>query len=357
MADNYIGWKLFDKVTIVAKPRKSYNYRTGETETLENCQGYVVDPNNKKQLENAIKWATTYEYTYEEDENGNKKCTGSITVPPEQFTYDNDGFELELYKSADGSSQGGKLSFWNCWITAPDDKKFLIGIAADLLLDLLKNTITTYGVVQDKLMFARCKNGVGMLHMGMQSYQDAVDDSNIRNKMKTGKTSKHVVGHIYETTTQRNAYFGKLYGWYEPVYVERPGVWFNGSDLIGFRKLSKPREIIFFPTVFEDKTKFSDYFDSPWGEIKGPKAPARREAEGVIEMDASMQDYCDHQSKNYIINRANEYIECNNKQPGYTHSRWISDSRIGLSASNESYELPQEVRDALNTLGYEVWEE
>ena len=354
MADNYTGWKLFDKVTIVAKPRKSYNYRTGETETLENCQGYVVDPSNKKQLENAIKWATTYEYTYEEDENGNKKCTGSIAVPPEQFTYDNDGFELELYKSADGSSQGGKLSFWNCWITATDGRRFLIGIAADLLLDVLKSSTVVNGVVQDKLMFARCKGGVGMLSPNMSSYKDALKDEASRKNNSRGKTSKHKIGYVYETLTQKNLYAGDIYRWYEPVYEIKPQKYYpyrDAEQLTGFKKLAKPVKLMWFPTYYEDES--IDWHVKHFGahELE-TKLPARKEGIKIDQLP-DLQKCIDKIEKNYE-DAYKQRVDV--KQRGLSMATYVDTRDIGLSVNSEEYTLPSCILSYVKLLGYNIEE-
>ncbi len=346
MAKEYTGWKLFDEVIIVAKPRHSYNYKTGETETLKDCQGYLVDPSNKKQLENAISWATTYDYEYKTDENGKRICTGRTPILPEQFTYDNDGFELELHTSAGGSSQGGKLSFWNCWITAPDGKRFLIGIAADLLLDVLKSCTVVNGRVQDKLMFTRCHGGVGMLSKSMDSYKDAVNDETIKKRMSRGKTSKHQVGHVYETATEKNIYFGKFYRWYEPI-MEKDG-WRSYYDkCVGFKKLEKPLEFVYFPDYYDNKNKMSDYNDGYMWRCR-EKAPARRESDIVIELDITMED---------IIKK----FETHNFWDSYESSkkvdrpyRSINAQCIGLSTSNTEYTMPDELRKALIELRYRI---
>ena len=110
MSDNYKGWKLFDKITIVTRAitywdNKAYCWKeTGES------QGFIADPTNKKQLDTARKWGTVTRYTYEEVD-GKRTCTGSYDIPPEEYTYENKDFILELYDSANNSCEGGKLSF------------------------------------------------------------------------------------------------------------------------------------------------------------------------------------------------------------------------------------------------------
>ena len=47
MADNYIGWKMFDTVTIVSRPITKWNYETCENIATGECQGFIVDTKNK----------------------------------------------------------------------------------------------------------------------------------------------------------------------------------------------------------------------------------------------------------------------------------------------------------------------
>ena len=347
MADNYIGWKLFDKVTIVAKKMYAYDYKTSTTYETGTVQGYLVDPSNKKQLENARSWGTTHTYEYFTDEKGNRSVKQTHEHKPEEYTYDNDGFMLQLYNSAEGSSQGGKLSFWNCWITAPDGKKFLIGIAADLLLDVLKSSIVVNGIVLDKLMFARCKGGVGMLHKGMESYQQAIADANTRNNMKKGKTSKHQLGHVYVTATEQNVYFGKFYRWYEPVYEKKVVSWGVYRDtIVGFKKLDKPVEQIFFPRYDETKTKFSEY-ECHWWECRD-KAPARRESDSVVEIDLTPEEMCKRFEEQHFWRHYNDWF--GDKK----YAKYICSDAVGLSSNNTEYTMPQDLRNALNRYGYYV---
>lgn len=347
MADGYTGWKLFDKVTIVAKRMLTYDYKTGDTIDTGDVQGYLVDPTNKKQLETARSWGTRNEYIYGQDENGRTILTDTIVHKPEEYTYDNDGFTLALHNSAGGSSQGGKLSFWNCWITAPDGHKFLIGIAADLLLDVLKSTTVVNGVVQDKLMFARCNGGVGMLSKSMDSYKNAVNDMTIKNKMSKGRTSKHQIGHVYETTTEKNIYFGKFYRWYEPI-MEKSNGWRSYYDkCVGFKRLEKPVEYIYFPVYYDGKNKMSDYNEGYMWQCR-EKAPARREAEITIELDITMDDVI----KKFETYNFWDSYERNKKRDRFYRS--INDGCIGLSTNGTEYTMPVELRNALVELGYRI---
>ena len=237
MSEKYVGWQLFDKVTIVAK---GYNHWVNNEYVTDGLQGYIVDPSNKKMLESARNWGRWVEYgRYVPGEGYPDK----VEHEPEEFTFDNNGFTLELVDCAEQSSQGGKLSFWNCNITK-DGHTFLVGIAANLLLDVLKHNTFIDGKCQTPLMFARCKGGVGMLSENMESYQQALNDMQLKKKVSSGKTSKHKIGHIYSTLTASDAYLADLYCWYEPIIEKHYYHSWSSSPTydktVGFRKLDKP---------------------------------------------------------------------------------------------------------------------
>lgn len=349
MADGYTGWKLFDKVTIVAKKILAYDYKTGETTDTGNVQGYLVDPSNKKQLEAARNWGTAYKSIYEEVD-GKRQFVDKEIIKPDEYTYDNDGFTLELYNSAEGSSQGGKLSFWNCWITAPDGHRFLIGIAADLLLDVLKSSTIVNGVVQDKLMFARCHGGVGMLSKSMDSYKDAIKDEEIKKNVSKGKTSKYRTGHIYETITEKNVYFGKFYRWYEPIWESRSGYASNYTNLRGFKKLDKPVEQIFFPGYDEKKTKMSEYI-AYMCDCRD-KAPTRKESDKVVEVDTTMEEVCKKLEYKYFWEDYYKWVNYNKQ--GYNSCKPVNYKSIGISTNDKEYTMSEELKKALTECGYEV---
>ena len=112
MSSEYNGWKLLDNIIVVIAAAENTKY---------GCrQGYIVDPKNKKQLESALDWGRRA--VYEQDKDGNllKDDKGILIWHYEDakaVETDNKDFTLQLLESAGGSSQGGKLSFWNCLIT------------------------------------------------------------------------------------------------------------------------------------------------------------------------------------------------------------------------------------------------
>lgn len=353
MADGYTGWKLFDKITIVARAitywdNKAYCWKeTGES------QGFIVDSTNKKQLDTARKWGAVTHYNYE-NVDGKLQCTGSYDITPEEYTYDNKDFTLELSESAEGSSQGGKLSFWNCWITASDGKRFLIGIAADLLLDVLKSTTVINGVVQEKLMFARCKGGVGMLCETMDSYKDALKDESARKNKSKGKTSKHKIGYVYETLTQKNLYAGDVYRWYEPVYEIKPQKYYpyrDAEQLTGFKKLAKPVRLMWFPTYYENES--IDWHVEHFGSYElETKLPARKEGIKIDQLP-DLQKCIDKIEKNYE-DAYKERVDV--KQRGLSMATYIDTRDIGLSVNSEEYTLPSCILSYIKLLGYNIEE-
>ena len=349
----YNGWKLFDKVIICARPWQRWEGNKYITDDL--YQGYIVEPGNKKQLESAKHWAkcTLYgPYNWDRREyEWKKECEGEV------FEFDNSGFTLELLNSAEGSSQGGKLSFWNCKISK-DDKTFVIGIAADLLLDVLKSHTVINGKVQGALMFARCKGGVGMLSTDMEAYKEAIADMQTKAKMSKGKTSKHVVGKVYGTTTLANIYAGDFYIWYELIYKEVRGyyAWSNSSkELIGFKKLSEPKVVKYFPSYQEGKNKLSEYGRlSTWSLEE--KLPKRVELATEIDLDISKEQLVTNWLNDSIVDPYNKYLEAINKGYRQTFNLYAKEEYIGISANQNSYDLPKDIVKILNAVGYSIIE-
>lgn len=342
MKENYTGWKLMDTVIIVARP-----YRVWDKEShlwkKDELQGYVVDPSNKQMLKNARSWGTVFTGEYIYDEDGHVK--EAIKADPQEYIYKNENFTLELKESANASSQGGKLSFWNCKITAPDGKSFIVGIDANLLLDVLRFNDVVKGVIQSPLIFARRNGNIGMLSETMESYQTALKDDQLRVASKKGKTTKHKVGHVYSTLTQKNIYFGKYYQWYEPIKKKNEYQW---TIIVGFRKLKTPKEHHLFPDYRDGKTKFSDYFD-PYYWWLVDKLPARKEENIVITMDRTMQDFCDELVQRKILDVANNTDKNSNS--------YVHEMCVGITPNKESYTMPEDVKNALRTLGYDIIDE
>lgn len=161
----YNGFTLNDQVIIVQKQQG-----------MMYPQGYVVQPNNKKQLETALDWQSTWE----KDANSNEY----VKVHGEQFTYPNGKFKLKILKAPGRSCFNGKLSFSNCIITAPDNRKFIIGIDTDLLFNLLANSTVINGEVQNELYLLRKGGRVGALAPNTELFQQAQEDLVIKTQAK-----------------------------------------------------------------------------------------------------------------------------------------------------------------------------
>lgn len=211
MSREYNGWKLLDKIIIVKTANNHYKY---------GCpQGYVVDPSNKKQLESAKSWGGNT--IYERDENGNyvKDANGNYVKHyegAEIVETSNCDFKLTLLDCAGGSSQGGKLSFWNCLIEKDGDK-YVIGINSELLLELMLQSTFKNGVCDKKICFARKNGNVGALHTGMTQYKDALNDTALRKDVSTKKTTKWQIGSNYITLNNNDFYLGEVY---QPILFE-----------------------------------------------------------------------------------------------------------------------------------------
>ena len=266
--DTYKGFKITDEVIIVENKRG---------------QGYVVDPNNKDQLESARSWAEGGYYLVNKD-------------PYKEYKYKNGKFKFSFGDSAFGSSQGGKLSFWNCYITAPDNKKFLIGINSDLLIDFIKENNFIKGDCQQDVWLGRKKNNVGVFTEEMESFKQAKVDAQIRNKVKHELTTKYEVGDIVGTLTQQFLYLGEMYQTFSDEGISE-SYWSRKADCVIFKKpkkvhvfavkydwmkdyavwsynivLNKPRRII-FDHIDVDKEPYINKFFNEVPEIRDNDTP------------------------------------------------------------------------------------
>ncbi len=333
MAD-YKGWKIPENIIIVAKAARIWkDYKRVHEDCL---QGYVVDAENKEMLESAHNWAKWTEYVQPYNIE-TRTYADVIEHQGVEYHFTNEGFTLELLDSASGSSQGGKLSFWNCKITK-DDKEFIIGIASDYLLELLLNSTFINGKCQEKLSFARCKGGVGMTTKNMPIYKQFLEDEQKRATMKRGKTKKREIGHLYSTLTGGDVFLGRFYRWYEPVYSEttRNRYWWD-RKLIGFERLEKPVEQYWSPMHYEEKTKTSDYFGKYfyWSD----STPARTDCGQVVEIDMTPEE---------ILEKHLDLLLKNDIQTYQLSSIWSS---IGVGTSDKEYTMPDYIRKLITDRG------
>lgn len=108
--EGYNGWRLLEDIIIV----EVADEREGEIR-----KGYMVDPSNKKMLQNAISWGTRHR---------RNDAGGLDKIEPEIHHIKNSDFIVRLDKSPRHSWQGGKLSFSMC-LVEKDGKTFSIGVA------------------------------------------------------------------------------------------------------------------------------------------------------------------------------------------------------------------------------------
>ena len=223
---DYKGIKIPEKIIIVERQDRYYH---------DINQGYVVDFGNKKMLESAKDWAVCYVrdetlrqayYDYrrehkdedtcekEADKIWDKYCASEKRYEGIEHVYDNGQFEITLEEAAGGSSQGGKLSFWNCIIKAPDGKEFLVGINSELLLHLMMSNTLVNGKCQEKVFLGRVGGKqVGVFTTNMEDYKQAIQDEKARQDVKKA-TSNYNPGDIIETLTEKEIYLGSVYQYY-----------------------------------------------------------------------------------------------------------------------------------------------
>lgn len=205
----YRGLKISDEIIIVENDKG---------------QGYVVEPGNEKMLENAKSWAKKWDRDRESHIH----------------TYKNGEFEFELVEAADTSYSSGKLSFWNCNLTAPDGKTFLIGISSDLLLCLLKQNTFVNGKLDKKVYLGREGVKVGAFTTNMEEYKQSFEDENRRQTIANGKKSnKYVEGDIVSTITTKMVYLGEVY-WMCDIDHEWEDRRNGKGDIFTIKKLRKP---------------------------------------------------------------------------------------------------------------------
>lgn len=170
-------------------------------------QGFVVPSGNERVLETAMRWAERMVYpdegTWEDRQAKAYKFEGI------QHRYENGHFRMKLNESAGYSYNGGKLSFWNCDITAPDGRTYLVGINQDLLCNLLMNCTLVKGKVQEELWLGRQQNNTGLYTEQMDDFKQAQLEVKQKEEMKS-KTKNYKPGDLVGTLTKDFIYVGEF---------------------------------------------------------------------------------------------------------------------------------------------------
>ena len=222
-------------------------------------QAYVVDKDNKKMLESAMYWARTNhrrkdesgEYIRIPRKNSEYFDYEWYEVEGIQHEYKNGNFQISLLDAAEGSCQGGKLSFWNCKISAPDSKEFSIGINSELLIDVLKNNTWVNGKCQNNVWLGRVKGSqVGVFTENLENFAQALEDEKQRS---IKKSASYKPGDIVRTLTGgSDVYAGELYQLFDISFPR--SYW-------GWRSYDKPEVII---TLYKKPKKVHAFLNSSW---------------------------------------------------------------------------------------------
>lgn len=222
---DYQGIKIPRSVIIVEKAGKA---------DAEPRQGFVADPGNEGMLDTAHSWGRCTVYDDSIADWNERRKTASIEQPTDH-PYENGGFSLELLESASWSSQGGKLSFWDCLVTAPDGKQYVIGINSELLLHLMKSCSFDKGRCAQRIWFGRVRGSqVGAFWEGMPEFAQAQEDEKTRNAKKT---SLYGEGDVVATLRETYLCVGDLWVYADVFQTgDRPS---NQTAVIG-----KPRWVV-----------------------------------------------------------------------------------------------------------------
>jgi len=305
---DYKGIKIYNKITIVEKTMTTedgYNWR-GRTVN----QGYVVDTGNKKMLDTALRWA---EWTYYDrdlndkywearnkfghDSKEAKEAEAAYDATRKKIEgitheYDNGTFTITLSESASGSSQGGKLSFWNCIITAPDGNSFLVGINSELLLHLLMSTTFINGTCQEKVWLGRIGGTqVGVFTEAMEDFKQAKLDEEQRTAVKNA-SNKYVPGDIVGTLKEKQLYLGSIYKYYS---IEQ-GYRYADKYIVIY---DKPKLVHIFRGFYKHWKTGEEELDSYFNEtLTKPK----RLVLDHMDLDESVADYVSNYTKQKFDN-------------------------------------------------------
>lgn len=252
-------------------------------------QGYVVSEGSS--LDNARNWAERSDWE------------------PKEYKYKNGTFTLRVTNAAGRSSQGGKLSFWDCQIRTEDEKEFLIGIASDCLAELIINNTLINGKCQNKIYFAKCGNSTWAITENMPSYKVALEDKKIK---ETKTTIKYEPGDLVGSLTCTEVYLGEIYEYISVYQLNRYDRYFKHFEVNGreYSKLivinDKPKKFHWLVNAYDidedfnnEPTFFSTYHLSK-------NKPKRR----IIKKSYASKDYIDNaleESIKYTANRSSEF--------------------------------------------------
>ena len=350
-------YKLLDNIMLVCRDEDHHK----STDAL---QAYLVDPSNKKQLETARSWATWTEYGPSvKTESGKWEREWEKHHEPLEYTFGNQHFKLELLDCAGGSSQGGKLSFWNC-IVSKEDKRFKIGINSDMLLELLKNATFVKGVCKDELLFVTDNGRVGMCAEGSEVHRAAIKDMELKAFVKNSSVSKFEFGDILKTTMLHEVYLGTLTRYYtfDPGdNIHRYTSYYNFRDCT-LTKLAKPIKHHVFDSI-STQTKlsnFSDYYNvSQYAYPDFKKSCPKRTIDGKIDLDISQEEFYKRVvNKIYDFDAYLNYYKQSYSRPQNEDTAlyyFLGSAPFGYNT--EPFEIPEDIMKRLKAAGMKYVDE
>lgn len=336
--EQYCGFNIPEKIIIVSKPVKKYCRDACGWEETGEQQGYVVASDGKSSLEGALNWAGV-EWHYVNNKQVYKDYDKYV------HEYENGHFGLRIVDSADQSSQGGKLSFWTCEITAPDKAKYLIGINSDLLCDFILNNTLVKGELKDKVYLGKQKTRTGIFTENMNSFKQSRQDESIRNQ----KTStKYEPGQKVFSKTDYKVYLGELYNRCEIVSVRESG-WNHYYALVIY---NTPKKVHAYGT-------FETHYDKDGRHVN------LNNVSGVI-IHSKKKSYCFNENDNIKVTTPykdfTKYIDAELKEDLVRNNRFKDDldtyekynnqylaeasfKKLCYSDSNEKLEITDEVKN------------
>ena len=365
---DYKGYILLDKIILVCKDlpelEDSYSYKVRDSY----YKAYFVDPSSKSQLASARNWATWTECSASyKNAEGRWTHDKEVDHKPAEFEFDNSGFTLELLDCAGGSSQGGKLSFWNC-LVKKDDKTFKIGINSEMLLALLKDATFINGVCQSPLIFITQKGKVGLTVEGSETYKQCIADRELKKDLKKTATSKFAFGDIVKTPTITEAYLGIITQYYTFEGDESGSWWYSYKGIdwkkCTLTKLKKPVVYHMFDTIY-DRTCATDfmnrYKDGIYSYPEFKKTCPKRSIDGQLGLDATesalisqiVSKVYDYEAfLDYQATRHNADIN-NVKKQEYFFYEFLDRRQFGFGTP----ELPEEIMNRIKELGIKYVDE
>lgn len=361
--NNYCGYKLLDKIILVCRDVPEREDSSGRNSNTTCYQAYLVDPSSSKQLDAARHWAKWTEYgpSYK-GSDGKWTRDYEIEHAPIEFEFENNGFTLELLDCAGGSSQGGKLSFWNC-LVLKDDKTFKIGINSDMLLDLLKNATFVNGRCQSSLIFITQNGKVGMTTVGSDTYKQCLADRELKQTLKVGAVSKFTFGDILKTTTLEEVYLGTL----TQYYVFDPGSNPNRhTNYYDFRdctliKLAKPVKYHIFDSRI-NQVKLSNFIDryqhSQYAFPDFKKSCPKRVVDGKIDIDITQEEFYKQLiNKIYDVDTWIDYYMKHYLSPTKEKALYYFLGSTVFGFNTEPFEIPVDIMYRIGAAGIKYVEE